>query len=253
MPTATKERPILFSGPMVRAILDGRKSQTRRIVKPHKANADGICMVGYEDAPEQFAKATWPYCLFGDGITDENGCDHPIPCPYGSAGDRLWVRESFSIIDDPASVDPSDPNDDGDVERWGVCRKRGRDGERWVVDYKADNPQRMMDITGQRKWTPSIHMPRWASRITLEITGVRVELVQDISEIDAMAEGTGRYAYDPIVGHQWYPEIGQPKCQSGIAANAKECFQIAWEAINGHESWESNPWVWCVEFRRVEP
>ena len=176
-----KERPILFSGPMVRAILDGRKTQTRRVVKPQpdwirpRVSDDGIAH---------------GYC--GSGPTDG------IKCPYGTVGDRLWVRESWA--------------------------KSGEVGD--ATEYRADNP----DPIGA-KWRPSIHMPRWASRIDLEITGIRVERLQEISERDAMAEG----------------------CEYLTNSVARSNFVKLWISINGQDSWSANPWVWVIEFKRIKP
>jgi hypothetical protein len=163
-------------------------------------------------------------------------------------GAKLWVRETFDIIDDPAAVDASDPLDDGDKERWGVCRRRGQDGERWVVDYRADNPQRILDMSGKRKWKPSIHMPRWASRITLEITGVRVERLNDISNKDCTAEGITAIGKGVLMADGSYAQAGRYETK---ASTVRQLYSELWESINGPESWASNPWVWVVEFKRV--
>ena len=178
-----KERPILFSAPMVRAILDGTKTMTRRAVK-------GIAL-------------DW---LRPNGFTPEfvaNPENHL--CPYGIPGDRLWVRETFGIDDEDGSVLYfADPDTAQAAEHARVCEDR--------------YPRRR----------PSIHMPRRASRILLEITHVRVERLQDISHEDALAEGM---PWDDSVHH----------------------FSRRWELINGAGSWDANPWVWVVEFQRVEP
>jgi len=167
-----KERPILFSGPMVRAILEGRKTQTRRIVKPQPLRDRGVM-------------------AFNDG-------EHPqMRCPYGKPGDRLWVRETW-------------------------CP----DVEPYTFRYKADGDEPL------ERWRPSIHIPRWASRITLEVVSVRVERLQNISEDDALAEGI------TLVERGTSP-VDQ--------------FNKLWESINGPGSWEANPWVWVVEFKRIEP
>lgn len=161
-----KERPILFSAEMVRAILDGRKTQTRRVIKPQPINA--------LDRPP------------------------PCDCPYGKIGDRLWVRET------QAKFHPA--------------------------VYMADVAE---DFYPSYLWTPSIHMPRVASRITLEITAARVERLQDISEADAMAEGVS-----------W-------KHNPALPTTPVNAFAALWTSVGG--DWDANPWVWCIDFQRVQP
>ena len=180
-----KERPILFSGEMVRAILDDRKTMTRRVVKPQ---------------PEQDTDC--PYHI-GTGIERKARI-----CPYGKPGDRLWVRETF-------------------------C-DRNNNGEQIKPLYRSDG-QEYQDGDGrlfEPKWKPSIFMPRWASRITLEITNVRVERLQDISNKDIESEGACGRA---CVTHRL-------------------TFKQLWDSINSKRgySWESNPWVWVVEFERIK-
>jgi hypothetical protein len=207
-PVTGRERPIIFSAPMVRAILDGSKSQTRRVVKwptwaqPH---------------PEVFARDLRD----GQEVWYVPGDDQPskvMRCPFGQPGDQLWARETFAIVPRTAyrcsegvqqTLRPDDDHDAA-IYREGWTRSRG----------------------GFR-WRPSIHMPRWASRITLEVTGVRVERLQDISEKDANAEG---------VKHSLHLPGGR---------FARENFAHLWWTIHGDESWEANPWVWVVEFRRL--
>lgn len=205
-----KERPILFTGPMVRAILDGRKTQTRRICK-QKASP-------YGDRDD----LGWP--MFQDGYGDW----HHERCPYGQPGDRLWVRETWGYTG---------------VGIWSV-----RDAQRWqdksCVVYKADTD---CDMTSG--WFPSIHMPRWASRILLEITDVRVERVQDIFETDCPAEGVVR-----SLGGMWcgaeHRVHGEPK----QFYTARDAFADLWDSINAKRGygWGSDPWVWVIEFKRVE-
>lgn len=203
------ERPILFSGPMVRALLAGTKLQTRRILKPQPRRVDGG--VPFGDGP------AWAHAEPGTAM---------MRCPYGQRGDRLWVREAFSgphYREDfpPALWSPSDAF-------W----------------YWADGNPSVGDWTKPR---PSIHMPRFASRITLEITSVRVERLQDISEADAIAEGCTRNHN----GYYW----GGPHAVSGLKqmATAISAYRDLWESINGPGSWKANPWVWVVEFERVQP
>jgi hypothetical protein len=209
-----KERPILFSAPMVRAILAGTKTQTRRVVKPRKDPDFGCHMAPCEIAGDEHKARL---------------------CPYGQPGDRLWVRESF--IHEPADY------------CWEASVSIPSRPASTVYRADADDPN------GGR-WSPSIHMPRWASRITLEVTGVRVERLQDISEVDAIAEGIERGAGFP----GWYrgPLAGDSASLQQAGRDFKIptafphlAYRALWESINGPGSWDANPWVWVVEFRRV--
>ena len=210
-----KERPIRFSAPMVRAIIDGSKTQTRRVVKgwvPCKPENDGESDV-------------WQV-YNGDTVA------FTFLCPYGKPGDRLWVRETWAETD----------RHDGTpvvAYRAGGCIGVGRtqrDGPDHLIRAFAwdDAPE------GGIRWRASIHMPRWASRILLEVTDVRVERLQDISEADAQAEGVkvdgnGHAVRDDVVN----------------VGGARTAFAELWESINGPDSWATNPWVWVVEFRRI--
>lgn len=147
--TDIKERPILFLAPMVRAILEGRKTVTRRPVKATKAHADGFIMLDH-------GKGWWPYNMFGDSEVDSEGMEYPIACPYGKPGDRLWVRETHADIG---------------------CR----------LTYRADTDDGAHCQV--KKWTPAIHMFRRHSRILLEITDVRVERLWDVDDEQSFAEG----------------------------------------------------------------
>jgi len=206
-----KERPILFSGPMVRAILEGRKTQTRRVAK-----TDGLDLVG-----PCGNSATGDVFLVG---RDWVGNTVTVKCPYGLVGDRLWVRETWG------NGWTSKP-----VETDALC-------------YKA-TPLKEQGFKICHRWRPSIHMPRWASRITLEITAVRVERLQDITEEDAKAEGADRGLWMPGLGIFMGPtdEENDKRC------SYKQGFEFLWSSINGPESWASKPWVWVIEFRRVQP
>ncbi len=170
MSTATKERPILFSGPMVRAILDDRKTQTRRVLKPQPSH--GVTISKFEDR----------WCCNGLLTGIPKKLSKPFACPHGEVGDRLWVREAFYIDLCPYESGPLPES--AEFDDW-----------RDAIYYRADGdccdqiPECECATEGKPKWRPSIHMPRWASRITLEITGVRVERLNDISEEDAIAEG----------------------------------------------------------------
>lgn len=206
-----KERPILFSGPMVRAILEGWKTQTRRgAVKTSRP--DVVAPVDF-DAVECSLEIE----------NKQTGIRRWKPCPYGKPGDRLWVRETWQHSNHP--LGPYDETCQVFYRADYLDDPHGPDGER--------SPE------GYRSWRPSIHMPRAACRIVLEITAVRVERLQDISAADAAAEGAPG-------GHGAIP--GYP-----YNATPQEHFQHVWEEINGRGSWAVNPWVWVIEFRRVAP
>lgn len=239
-----KERPILFSGEMVRAILDGEKTQTRRVVKPQpQRQGHGSDWYWVWEGRNSTAKWTGGRpgaCALFHGLLSE--------CPFGVPGDRLWVREAFGLgrrQDVDAAEDWSGPLPNTDPRRrdplfWGASPPR------WVVGYAADGCEGRM--------RPSIHMPRWASRLTLEITGVRVERLQDITEEDAAAEGVERWK-----GHQsgaWRNYGRQEFFAEHVSyhMSARESFESLWDGLyakRGH-GWPENPWVWVVEFRRVE-
>lgn len=209
-----KERPILMSASMVRAIIDGTKTQTRRAVRgaPSRVFWNPIVMNGH------------------GGWCDEHGL--PVRCPYGHTGDRLWVRETWqAFFDDEVPEDrPRGPR-----HTMGIPARPDRKS---FVFYKADGPGPVHPDGYAAQWCPSIHMPRKYSRITLEITDVRVERLQDISEADAAAEGA-RPTLAPL-----------DSVRLGAVGTAKEGFRQIWESINGAGSWDKNPWVWVVEFRR---
>lgn len=214
-----KERPILFSAPMVRALLDGTKTKTRRAVKLNAA--------GRVKAPG--SPKNWH--------PDDPDCAQA--CPYGQPGDRLWVRETWNWFD-PEAIPQA--------RRGMRADFTGRQGERqieWCAAYSADGPLAYPGYEGRDHWRPSIHMPRWASRITLEIVSVRVERLQDISEADAMAEGCTKNHN----GYFW----GGPHAVSSLKQmpTATGAYRDLWKSINGPSSWDANPWVWVVEFRRV--
>lgn len=200
-----KERPLLYSTPMVQATLEGRKTQTRRVVKPQP---EQILAQGIVDGR-------------GYGITTErNTISHY--CPYGQPGDRLWVRETL-------------------IQQGELGLQYVADSE-WIDE--AIIPVSYGPYGGDYTFRniPAIHMPRWACRLLLEITAIRVERLQDISEEDAIREGV---FWDSESGF-WY--VGDTL----QAQSATEAFMKLWIAINGEESWKANPWVWAIEFRRVE-
>ena len=216
-----KERPIIFSAPMVRAILEGRKMQTRRVVKP-VSDDDGFVLLDYGQGP-------WPY-RSSDGETPMRVVkrggklyldETPHACPYGQPGDGLWVRETFQRF-----------TDDGEI-----LYKADPAGAAAMNELKHDECL-------EARWRPAIHMPRWASRILLEVTGVRVERLADISKDDAMSEG---------IVSQHDGGFGLADSTHYDFVDPVESYASLWESINGPGSWEANPWVWVVEFKRVQP
>ncbi|AZG14967.1 hypothetical protein [Cupriavidus pauculus] len=231
-----KERPILFSGAMVRAILDGRKTQTRRVVKPVPDIVHGDIVARH--TPKDMALGR---------------LGEIIPCPYGAPGDRLWVRETFRFTSDFDGDSPARVGerciDAGYTKPWAPIHYEA-DGERRDWMWVGTPPAR--DVS-PGKTRVSIHMPRWASRITLEITSVLVERLNDCSEEDALAEGvfkpgpSGNLPIGPCVERvSDGNEIVY--CQRGMATAE---YRELWDQINGAGAWAANPWVWVVEFRRA--
>lgn len=212
-----KERPILFSATMVRAILDGSKTQTRRVVKP-QFHAEAVVAEVAATTAEGW-QTSGHSGLWWD---DAGACfDDAIRCPYGMPGDRLWVREAWRTV---AGADDIPPRDLMNVESF--------------THYEADS----IKPAGMGKLRPGMFMPRWASRITLGITGVRVQRLQDISEQDARAEGA-RCA-DLVTGR----EVLLDQSLGSFVLH----FRDLWDQINGAGAWDANPWVWVVEFKRVK-
>jgi hypothetical protein len=201
--TAIKERPILFNGAMVQAILNGTKTQTRRVIKPQ---------------PIWMGETTGQYWAW-----QRKGVFIPKyavnSCPYGNPGDRLWVRETW------APVQACTHNDPGSYALASGAFYRASDGD---MEEQID------------RWRPSIHMPREASRITLEVKRVWVERVQNISEADAKREG-----WDMSNLPQGHADDG--------TYHARDWFQALWDSINAKRGypWGDNPWVWCVEFKQI--
>ena len=211
-----KERPILFSGEMVRAILDGRKTQTRRKMKPRPPSGapDRVTCLPLDGDIEYFLfraqDGTVCHGLTGNvKIKGKNTCHWK--CPYGFIGDRLWVRETFRVC--------------GGTEKY--------------PDYRATT----CVPSPNDNWIPSIHMSRKYSRITLEIVNVRVERLHDISEEDAKAEGASK-----LVRIDQNLVRGSAMDVQGSHHNG---FEYLWSSINRPGSWEKNPWVWVVEFKRI--
>ena len=232
-----KERPILFSGPMVRAILDGRKTQTRRVVKPRH---EGGVIVG-PAAELGHARETWGG---GQGRAWHTEC---VPCPYGQPGDALWLRETWRVAKHHDATKSSDlrPRSMTVHYRAGgfACNDRPRREGKPEWMFFDEEPR---GVTFG-KWRPPMFMPRWASRISLLVESVRVERLQEISILDSHAEGVGgTYGETGInlgfkgANHEWDNKT------------AVEQYAWLWESINGAGSWDANPWVWVIEFRRVK-
>lgn len=204
-----KERPVIFNGEMVRAIIDGRKTQTRRPIKFPLLDKNMGCE------------------LAGNELAGEVRAGNYSNVPFGQVGDRLWVRETWQgpLVDEEHLDDYL-----ANVEKFQTPQ---------FCEYAADGGARPefcdLDDNVRQGWRPSIHMPRWASRITLEITAVRVERLNDISEEDAKAEGV-KTGVSPGHEHMMH----------------QVAFSELWQSIYGAENWRANPWVWVIEFRRVE-
>lgn len=231
--TEVKERPILFSTPMIKAILEGRKTVTRRVIKPHPVpcNHEGYVEAVWKNDPTKWKAFDdhpdrW-YCSYcGNGV-DYGG--NGMKCPYGKPGDVLWVRET-----------------------WSKIHYEGVD-ENLTYIFKAD-------WTGDAVkgiWKPSIHMPRAACRLRLEIVSITVERLQDITEEDAIREGILFYD-DSILGRRFKDyeadasAYGHPDHDYPTLSTARESFFTLWQSINGPESWNANPWVWRIEFKRIQ-
>jgi hypothetical protein len=234
-------RPILFSTEMVKAILEGRKTQTRRVFKINKSTVtdseETVLMEGNEAI-----------------YHSRGGMSGGYPCPYGNIGDILWVRETFAETSD-------------ELGQPIVAYKVGKP---WYVGLTNDNSQELLlmeadtewDIDNYPscgKWKPSIFMPYWACRIFLKIKSIRVERLQDISEEDAKAEGI-QFHFEELFQEYRYRDYDK-KLQKGYGhpdhdyptwREAKSSFQSLWKSINGKESWLQNPFVWVVEFERTE-
>lgn len=198
-----RERPMIFNAEMVRAILDSRKTQTRRIMKVQPENAElGLRRITDSSVDKEVGMYFW--CL-----SDACGVKHRsklFSCPFGEVGDRIWVRETWA--------------------RYNI------DQDSHDMAYRATTPE---DWPEEGRWRPSIHMPRWASRIMLEITGVRVERLASISTGDAQAEG--------------YPA---ERAENGGQLDAWLWFRDLWDGIYPEQTFKHNPWVWVIEFKRIE-
>ena len=237
-----KERPILFNGDMVRAILDGRKTQTRRKL---------ACSSRYSD---------WQYAcktLDRDDLrgflpgADENSfllqktegpiVDRewqPVSCPIGNVGEVLYIRETWAVGKCADSLKPSE-----------LCPKT------WLQEnnglwYFADRTSPINPISPRGKTRVSIHMPKWAARIKIEITDIRLERLQDISEADAKAEGIKSHQEDAAF---FYDYMKSSDLRKEWFMDPVKSFESLWNSVNSVCSWDFNPWVWVIEFERVAP
>ncbi|CAA0327728.1 hypothetical protein [Klebsiella pneumoniae] len=250
------ERGMIFNAEMVRAILDGRKTQTRRIMKPqpepcprggHWWPSNVFKTMLHVEEEMQNGKGGWGG-LVGDA------------CPFGDVGDRIWVREAYRF---PASLDDVSPTGVGEMAVATGYRKpwaptfyefTGTFSDGWKG---FETPPKVSDAG---KLRPSIHMPRWASRILLEITDVRVERLNAISEEDAQREGVHTEVWDQTVVARNYAardeffQFWSEDMPHYVEMNQlyRSSFRSLWESIYGAENWQANPWVWVIEFKRVE-
>jgi len=253
-----KERPILFSAPMVRALLDGSKTQTRRVVKLRalagdyfEGGAAGVEFDGFR-IPRDCGPA--PARFSAEAVGGGAFISEELPCPYGAPGDRIWVRETWGVVSNdwdgngaPIDWTPNRPAMAISEMPFGKGYYSGH------VIYAADGSYEWAgddDGGGEPRsaWHPSIHMPRAASRILLEIVSVRVERLNDCSEADAKAEGVKA---DRAGGH--FIDTPTARHAAAVGMPAVEAYQSLWESINGAGSWAANPWVWVIEFKRVTP
>lgn len=251
MKTKLKERPIIFSTPMVKAILAGEKTQTRRVMNPQPTkskNTNGHWWpsraVQYMVEVEEELQNKHPKKIWSGLIDDVN--------PYGKRGDLLYVRETFA----------SDPPDDG---TWGYVEWSGCGESLKDIPDRFMNPEHCIYKASwgghELIWKPSIHMPKKYARIWLKVKDIRVERLQDISEKDAMGEGIVKFTKDGV-GYKYGLNGWNWSCQTGspfMCTTAKIAFETLWDSINGKPrkngqdiSWDANPWVWAIEFERIE-
>lgn len=230
-----KERGMIFNSEMVRAILDGRKTQTRRIMKNQPAG-------DYPDTPALIRSVDGGFQWYG-----HYGESSIFNFPFGAVGDRIWVRETWGVVS-------HELDEDGRIQPWSPDRPAtdihempfGNGYYSGHAIYAADGDFTWGDDDGYEDgrscWKPSIHMPRAACRILLEITCVRVERLNNISQEDAQAEGM------ELTG--WRPTYSDPD-SGGEVWTPYDNFAQLWESIYGEESWKANPWVWVIEFKRI--
>lgn len=243
------ERGMIFNAEMVRAILDGRKTQTRRIMKVQpESNQLGLLLITDSTKHSDIGKYHWAE----SNATGNHVRSKLFSCPFGAVGDRIWVRETWAILgnEDGCCIDweeklcKADERSAARIYR-ASCEQRPGNYGLWSIPDDADWKPHTKDYQYEGAWRPSIHMPRWANRILLEITDVRVERLNAISEEDARAEG--------IIDGGCL-NCGEPEpCEcANPEPDATDAFAYLWQSIYGQESWNANPWVWVIEFKRVE-
>nr|WP_279288381.1 hypothetical protein [Klebsiella pneumoniae] len=215
--TKISERGMIFNAEMVRALLDGRKTQTRRPIIWKQTR--------FTEIGEREDGSKWPW-----SEDAEHACDFWHPCPFGAVGDRIWVREAFRVHSRATDV--------------ATLVYKASERNSWTEQTRRVPVAVCNKPATPEKWTPSLHMPRWASRILLEITDVRVERLNAINEHDAQAEGVAK-----LRGGFWkHYQPGWTQHQ----LSARGSFVTLWKSIYGDESWNSNPWVWVIKFKRIE-
>jgi len=230
------EHPIIFSAAMIDALLAGRKTQTRRLIKPQPpAHQKEVQYPAVEVASSSplVRKDRYDACRFWHYAGDGTSSSPLIKSRYGAPGDQLWVRETWCL---------SDPEFEHQLPPTPRPSKDGR----WVY-YRATEP----DIEGRDNkspWRTPIYMPRWASRITLEITSLRVERLQSITEEDAQAEG---------LDHDekwWYGPMHPVKQMPKVFYDARKAYRSCWNSLHpgAHEDWHADPFVWVISFRKLD-
>lgn len=215
------ERPITLTAEQVRAVLDGRKTQTRQIMKVQpESNQFGLLRITNSTKRSDIGKYHWAE----SNATGTHTRSALFSCPFGAVGDQMYVRENCQAFEYKSGLDAVRYSADGNEI---PIKNHPLDADMWLDLYRYRG--------GEGRVVPSIHMPRWASRITLEITGVRVERLQAITIGDICKEGLAEsmYEFKPVT--QAFPS-----------------FEHYWNLLHGEESWQANPWVWVIEFKRVE-
>lgn len=243
------ERGMIFNAEMVRAILDGRKTQTRRVMKVQpESNQLGLLLITDSTKRSDIGKYHWAE----SNATGNHVRSKLFSCPFGAVGDRIWVRETWAILgnEDGCCIDweeklcKADERSAARIYR-ASCEQRPGNYGLWSIPDDADWKPHTKDYQYEGAWRPSIHMPRWASRILLEITNVRVERLNAISEEDARAEGI-------IDGGCLNCGEPEPCGCANPEPDATDAFAYLWQSIYGQDNWNANPWVWVIEFERVE-
>ncbi|HGN8973586.1 TPA: hypothetical protein ACK1R2_001607 [Klebsiella pneumoniae] len=244
-----KERGMIFNSEMVRAILDGRKTQTRRIMKVQpESNQLGLLLITDSTKHSDIGKYHWAE----SNATGNHVRSKLFSSPFGAVGERIWVRETWATLgnEDGCCIDWEGNLCKGD-ERSAAriyrasCEQRPGDYGLWSIPDDAYWKPHTKEHKFEGAWRPSIHMPRWASRILLEITDVRVERLNAISEEDARAEGI-------IDGGCLNCGEPEPCGCANPEPDATDAFAYLWQSIYGQDNWNANPWVWVIEFKRVE-